>query len=88
MNVFATGAASAKRMRAGGAVLAALWMLLIAVYTLPLWLPGYISWDVSISVDPPARTWMAVALGVILLLLPPLALGIVTWRWTRRQPRT
>jgi hypothetical protein len=76
-------------MRAGGAVLAVLWMVLIAAYTLPLWLPGYVSWDFSISVVPPARTWMVVALGVILLLLlPPLALVLATWRWMLRQPRT
>ena len=88
MDEYAVGAAPAKRMRAGGAVLAVLWMLLIAVYTLPLWLPGYISWDLSVSVVPPARTWMVVALGVILLLLPPLMLAVVTRRWARRRART
>ena len=81
MNDFTIGAAPARRTRAGGAVLAVLWMLLIAVYTLPLWLPGYVSWDFAISVFPPARMWMVVALGVILLLLPPVVLAIVTWRW-------
>jgi hypothetical protein len=88
MNDYAIGAAPGKRMRGGGAVLAALWILLIAVYTLPLWIPSYMGWDYyAIWVEPPGRLWMAIALGVILLLLPPLALAIVTWRWVRRQPR-
>jgi hypothetical protein len=78
-----------RRLRGGGAVLAALWILLVAVYTLPLWIPRFMGWDYyAIWVEPPGRQWMAVALGVILLLLPPLVLAIATWRWMRRQPRT
>lgn len=73
--------------RGGGAVLAASWILLIAAYTFPLWVPGYVSWDFAISVTPPVRMWMVVALGVLLLLLPPLALGVFTWRWARRRQR-
>ena len=67
----------------GGMVLGSLWMVLLAVYTVPLWLP-MTSWDFAVTVEPPGRLWMAVALAAIVLLLPPLALGIATWRWLHR----
>ncbi len=76
----------AQRMRhAGGMVLGALWTLLLAACSAPLWVPGYVSWDFAVTVDPPGRTWMAVALAAIVLLLPPLLLVIATWRWLRRH---
>ncbi|HEX2081085.1 MAG TPA: hypothetical protein VHG08_25510 [Longimicrobium sp.] len=68
-------------------VLGALWILLLAVYSAPLWVPGYVSWDFAVSVYPPGRLWMAVALAAIVLMLPPLLLGLVTARWMRRHRR-
>lgn len=69
-----------RMQNAGGMVLGALWILLLAVYTAPFWY-GVVSWDFAVSVQPPVRLWMVVALAVDVLLLPPLLLGIATWRW-------
>ena len=69
---------------AGGIVLGGLWILLLAVYTAPFWMRGLVSWDFAVSVDPPSHTWVFIALAAILLLMPPLLLGIATWRWIGR----
>jgi len=70
---------------AGGAVLGILWALLLLAYSAPLWKPGAVSWDFAVSVHPPLQLWMVGALAAVLLALPPFALGLVTWRWVRRN---
>jgi hypothetical protein len=73
-----------QRTRIAGMVLAGLWILLLAVYSAPLWYPA-VSWDVAISVEPPGRMWMVAALAAVVLLLPPVLLSIATRRWLRRR---
>lgn len=68
-------------------LLTTLWVLLLVAYTAPLWLRRFATWDLWISVDPPSRNWIATPVLALLLLLPPMSLGLLTWWWVYRPHR-
>ncbi len=78
---------SAGGRRLQGVVLCVLWILLCVAYSAPLWLPGFVSLDFAVSVEPPGRTWMAVVLVAVMLLAPPILLSVLTIRWLRGRRR-
>jgi len=68
-----------------GVLLALLWMVLLVVYSLPLWFSRYASIDMHVSAVPPAPQWLAPVFVVIACALPPLVLAALTWLWFRRS---
>ncbi len=67
-----------------GALLALLWLVLLVVYSAPLWISRRVSIDMQISAVPPAPQWLATAFIVAALVLPPVVLAALTWLWFRR----
>lgn len=68
-------------------MLAALWILLAAAYSAPLWLPQIMSIDFALMIDPSAPDWLLPVILVVACAVPPFLLAAFTWWWLRgRKP--
>ena len=68
---------------AGSIALGVGWLLLLLIYSAPLWITMFGNWAIWVEGDTAVRDQAAVLLALV-LVLPPVALAFVTRWWLRR----